>query len=125
MLKGHERERFYSPILGTCVLASVSSCAIYVEANGYLSYFFRVDGRREATGDVMLFPSRALYEQYQLDPYTAWMEWQEDQQQRRLEIGLTSFGLKKERIKLLFNTPAERDKALEEIKAFIQKFNKK
>ena len=72
----------------------------------------------------MLFPSRALYEQYPLDPYTAWMIWKEEQKKEYgLGVVLQNMNPKNcEVIKghtLLFHSPADRDKCIEVIDAFL------
>ena len=87
LLKGHEGERFYSLLYGETQLRKVGHECIEI-ATGDGKYWTSIssDGTFAEGGKVVLFPSRALYEQYPLDPYTAWMEWQEEQKKYSLSI---------------------------------------
>ena len=53
------------------------------------------------------------------------MKWKEEQQVRNLRIILTAPDFERNYVKMNFRTPADRDKCLEEIKAIIEKYNKK
>ncbi|WP_301345910.1 MULTISPECIES: hypothetical protein [Muribaculaceae] len=127
LLRGHEGKTFFSLAHGDVILDHVSptidSCIAVKMGNGDAVRFYR-NGRWLRDGIVALFPSRALYEQYPLDPYTAWMKWQEEQQLRILRIILTAPDLERDYIKVDFRTPADRDKCIEEIKAVIRKYAK-
>lgn len=126
LLKGHEGETFYSPIVGDCTLKAITDY-IYVAVNDHPSYCFFLDGRREKSGAVVFFPSRALYEQYPLDPYTAWMKWKEEQRTYEINISIDyceNFMGVVDATTLTFRTPTDRDKCIEEIKAIIEKYSK-
>lgn len=67
ILKGHEGETLYSPILGEVILKEVEDCNIYpimVEAEttlGLVEYNFTSDGRfleSAPYGECMLFPAK-------------------------------------------------------------------
>ena len=87
----------------------------------------------------MLYPSHALFEQYPLDPYTAWSVWNDKQYIHRLAVSLyTDDEIKKvlategnEKVSgrltaiCRFKTPADRDKCLSEIQSIIEKYSKK
>lgn len=97
LLKGHEGEYFYVPICGTEIeikkihdtfivfnLDKEEGCTIECDCKGQ-QHIGTIDDCGKFSvisypnGHCMVFPSRALYEQYPLDPYTAWMKWQEKQ----------------------------------------------
>lgn len=131
LLKGHEGETFYSPIVGDCTLKAITNY-IHVAVNDHPSYCFFLDGRREKSGAVVFFPSRDLYEQYPLDPYTAWMKWQEEQKLNPVRVIINKYNKNGELIgeyyrsnPIDFRTPADRDKCLSEIEAIIEKYSKK
>ncbi len=138
LLKGHEGETFYSPIVGDCTLKAITDY-IHIAVNDHPSYCFFLDGRREKSGAVVFFPSRALYEQYPLDAYTAWSVWDDKQYIHRLAVSLyTDDEIKKvlategnEKVSgrltaiCRFKTPADRDKCLSEIQSIIEKYSKK
>lgn len=75
----------------------------------------------------LLWPSRALYERYPLDPQTAWSKWAAEHMRYPLcfvcrkadDEEISDFG------DVYFRTPADRDKCIEEIKAIIEKYSKK
>ncbi len=129
LLKGHEGERFYSPAFEDVKLINsrIEENRICIDT---LSCFGRVQLMENGTvvgpGECILFPSRALYEQYPLDPYTAWMKWQEEQE-RSIHIKIVKVESDYTEIyqNLYFRTPADRDKCIEEIKAIIEKYCKK
>ena len=152
LLKGHEGEKFFSPISNNPLkLKAVfgRSLAFFLDEEDDLSIDFDGGGRITITSlnDVsqlkyitdpksqcLLFPSHALYEQYPLDPYTAWMKWQEKQKkQKKHYVSVTVWidGLGTELVQALdtdniyFRTLADRDKCIEEIKAIIEKYSKK
>lgn len=140
LLKGHEGETFYTLIAGKCTLKEINEGAgfpicIALDTCTALEYL-TTDGKRFNAPDArcMLFPSRALYEQYPLDPYTAWMKWQQEQTifhiriefqpyEERGEMKCGNMGtLHFDDLKL--RTPADRDKCISEIKAIIEKYSK-
>ena len=81
ILTGCQGEEFYSLSLGTVKFEEIKEDysllfinvaadePMYVTTEGYGAF---------AEGDVcLIYPSRALYERYPLDAYSAWMEWKE------------------------------------------------
>ena len=90
LLKGCEGEEFYSLTHGDVKLEVIHT----PEVNKPTYYLlirpgFRVgrevilsNGKRDMSGVVILYPSRALYEKYPLDAYTAWMEWKESRDKK-------------------------------------------
>lgn len=91
------------------------------------------NGKAYVSGECVIFPSRALYEQYPLDPYTAWMKWQEEQTIYHIRIEFQPYDERGEMKcgntgtlhfdDLKFRTPTDRDKCIEEIKAIIEKYS--
>ncbi len=95
LLKGHEGGAFYSPICGTDIelkevfksylvfyLDKDDDCTIECETRGWqrigtLDDCGTFKSITYPDSACLIYPSRALYEQYPLDPYTAWMKWQE------------------------------------------------
>lgn len=100
-------------------------------ANGYIELmgieYYSNGSMYDVAGRCLLYPSRALYEQYPLDPYTAWMKWQEGQRTYEIKVSIdyceNFMGLVDD-FMLTFRTPADRDKCIEEIKAIIEKYSK-
>lgn len=81
----------------------------------------------DVAGRCLLYPSRALYEQYPLNPYTAWMKWQEEQKKHELWVTMRPSGEDPDiiqRHQLRFYSAADRDKCIEEIIAIINKYSK-
>ncbi len=127
LLQGHEGETFFSLAHGDVKLDHVSptidSCIVVKKGNGDIEHFYR-NGRWLRDGIVMLFPSRALYEQYPLDAYTAWMKWQEEQEKKHYQDYSNRVGREIVRPLLDKILPADRDKCIEEIKAIIEIYSK-
>lgn len=98
------------------------------------NWCFRNDGTfagsDSSTAKCLIFPSRTLYEQYPLDPYTAWMKWLEEQKKHWVSITARIDDLECESDtaidtnKIYFRTSADRDKCIFEIKAIISKYSK-
>jgi preprotein translocase subunit YajC len=136
LLKGHEGEAFYSPQYGWVELVAgnpalyPNTIATTIPGTSGLAYYLP-NGKylkSDSSACVGLFPSRALYEQYPLDPYAAWMKWQEEQKTYEIKITIDyceNFMGVVDDINLIFRTPADRDKCLSEIKAIIEKYSKK
>lgn len=82
LLKGCEGEKFYSLVVGECVLNGVvQSGTLYpIKLN---SSFYVEDGRFTLAGAQVVYPSRALYEKYPLDAKKAWAEWAESRKPKR------------------------------------------
>ena len=135
LLKGHEGEVFYSPIYGEVTIEFDKKSGLVemwplskraylpIASNGHLA-------DNPEKGQCLTFPSRALYEQYPLDPYTAWMKWQEEQKKHWVSVTAWIDDLECESDtaidtdKIYFRTPADREKCLSEIKAIINKYSK-
>ncbi|MCM1142103.1 MAG: hypothetical protein NC453_26330 [Muribaculum sp.] len=142
LLKGHEGETFFSLAYGEVNLDEIRRGTQRGDAPDFLcvrattfdsgTIIVNPNGKLRNTGVVDLVPSRALYEQYPLDPYTAWMKWQEEQKKYILQICYAP--LLPDDIKLQarqtvmtnlsFRTAADRDKCVSEIKAIIEKYSK-
>ena len=127
LLKGHEGEEFFLTTMGTVIFHGVSEQSIQFKPNKTAkdTYLLSSTGKMRDNGVILAYPSRVLYEQYPLEPYTAWMKWKEEQQVRNLRIILTAPDFERNYVKMNFRTPADRDKCLEEIKAIIEQYNKK
>lgn len=127
LLKGHEGEEFFLTTMGTVIFHGVSEQSIQFKPNKTAkdTYLLSSTGKMRDNGVILAYPYRVLYEQYPLEPYTAWMKWKEEQQVRNLRIILTAPDFERNYVKMNFRTPADRDKCLEEIKAIIEKYNKK
>lgn len=128
LLKGHEGEIFFSPFYGAMVLMSISDGLLCFQ-NSNIGIDLLPNGQSQyaVDGYCAIFPSKALYEQYPLDPYTAWMKWQEGQKKYILAIVYNCPDKDNaESIKhLSFCTSSDRDKCIGEIKAIIGKYIKK
>lgn len=76
ILKGHKNHKCYSPLCGECELHTsfIDASNLFKSENGKRILFFD-DGRCNAGGVCLLFPSRELYEKYPLDAAKAWEEW--------------------------------------------------
>lgn len=131
ILKGHDGETFYSTISGDIKITDF--CDGVMKPIGTTNGRYCSDGKYQRGGVVCLFPSRSLYEQYPLDPYTAWMKWQEEQKKFGLDIKFETYFEGKfgwedcdDNVSCLhFRTPSDRDKCIEEIKSVIEKYSKK
>lgn len=137
LLRGHEGETFYSPIWGECDLRQLN-----IENNNssqmLINLRLRNNGTRNITasghldygtkplGSPILWPSKALYEQYPLDPLKAWSEWQEEQKKYGLQISFVGDdGWNGVETHLSFNSERDYQKAVTAIKAIIEKYSKK
>ena len=67
----------YSPIYGEVRVTDIACDRLVItpEHSSDNNVELFPDGRFSKNGDCLLFPSRALYEKYPLDAYSAWMEW--------------------------------------------------
>ncbi len=85
ILTGCENQEFYSPSFGKVTLRK-----IYKES-GYPLYWYCSygdiytfsDGRICKDSESIIFPSRALYKKYPLEPVKAWKEWSESRKSKR------------------------------------------
>lgn len=124
---------FYSPMWGDTDVLQLYDVNLRIAPRKDHATWLNTDeqGKCDDDGICMLWPSRALYEQYPLDPYTAWMVWQQEQTPKYfIQIEFGSYNREgdfTERFSDLtyFRTPADRGKCIEEIKAIIEKYNKK
>lgn len=128
LLEGHEGETLFSLAHGDVKLDHVSptidSCIVIKKRDGDIERFYR-NGRWLRDGIVMLFPSRALYEQYPLEPYKAWMVWREEQERSiHIKVVKVESGYTEIYQNLYFRTPSDRDKCIKEINAVIEKYQK-
>lgn len=88
LLNGCEKEKFYSLIAGDVIFKGIDS---HWEQEVYKPIIctggnYNSDGTYTDPSDngvCCLFPSRALYEKYPLDAYSAWMEWKSERTPKR------------------------------------------
>ncbi|MCM1067157.1 MAG: hypothetical protein NC418_06265 [Muribaculaceae bacterium] len=127
LLAGHKTEYFYSPLYGRMSYTSERDRLLYFESlqGEVITLFPNGHSQFTVEGYCGIYPSRTLYEQHPLDPYTAWMKWKEEQQLRTLRITLTAPDLERNYAEVDFRTPSDRDMCIEEIKAIIDKYSKK
>lgn len=86
------------------------------------------NGKAYAGGECVIFPSRALYEQYPLDPYTAWMEWKNEQKKPFIcihwgEVDANGDEEDDYTGNIYFRTISDRDKCIEEIRTTLKKYS--
>lgn len=123
LLKGYDNERFYCIMWGDADIVQFYPDGIRIATCKDHDVYLNIDeqGKCDDDGVCILFPSRALYEQYPLDPYTAWMKWQEEQE---YEIRIATGQKKNDYFDIVsrvsFRTPADRDKCIEVIDAFLK-----
>ena len=128
LLKGCEGQSFYSPCYGDVDLIEVLNDRIIISsvANDKKHTLGKRGKHYAGFAECMcmLFPSRALYEQYPLDPIVAWTEWQELQTQILMSVTLGAMGDGNTIHKFYqFRTAANRDKCIQEIKAILKKYS--
>lgn len=93
LLKDCEGEEFYSHSYGNVILEDIVVSEQYpmvVRPMGYDNIrreAYYPNGKISKYGHTDLFPSRALYEKYPLDPYSAWMEWNPERTHKRWRAG--------------------------------------
>lgn len=144
LLQGHEGEELFSLAYGVVVLEEIrrgtqrgdSPDFLCVRATTFDSGTIIVNpnGKLRNAGVVDLVPSRALYEQYPLEPLKAWMKWKEEQTIYHIRIQFQPYDERGEMKcgnmstlhfdDLKFRTLADRDKCISEIKAIIEKYSK-
>lgn len=147
LLQGHEGETFFSPICGVEIefkklfgsylsfyLDKENGCAIECDAKGNQMIGTLDDVGKFQTvtyphGSCMVYPSKNLYEQYPLDPYTAWVEWKNEQKKPFIcihwgEVDANGDEEDDYTGNIYFRTLSDRDKCIEEIKAVINKNSK-
>lgn len=131
LLKGHEGQSFYSPCYGDVDLIEVHNDKIIIStvANDKKHTLGKRGKHYAGFAECMcmLFPSRTLYEQYPLNPHTAWLKWQEEQKRYLLRFvccrgndePITEFE------DVYFRNRVDREQAIEELQAIIEKYSKK
>ena len=131
LLKGHEKEEFYSPTFGKLIYQYTDdNCMKFAcvdNANEILG--FLDDGRFYSCGEPAIWPSRDLYEQYPDNACLAWEAWQAFQLQKYiLEIDMSSWfdgeaGREKEEYSgkkwFVFNTYDEMNQAKKAIRELL------
>ena len=87
LLKDCEGEKFYLLSRGYMTLAEITrnhpidSCFITLVGKGTV-HLYQTGKEVNNEAIVILYPSRALYEKYPLDAYSAWMEWKESRDKK-------------------------------------------
>lgn len=131
IFKGCEGETVYSLIDGVGKVTDLNEDGFLVN-----HWYFRNDGSLSGydspTAKCLVYPSRVLYEQYPLDAKKAWEVWQEEQEKYILQICYATLLpnnilMQTQQIRLVnlkFQTEVDRDKAIGEIKAIIEKYRK-
>lgn len=129
LLKDCEGEEFYCPIWGGTVICEIAKAGYRIEPKdkmrGYLNIGF--DGKADEDGEVILFPSRALFEKYPLDAKAAWMEWKQKKEKEFNKV--TSFispVSKWWELKVVakFHSHEEAQQAAEGIREYLKTFHK-
>lgn len=86
-LKGCEKHKFYSPMLGDAFIVQIRETSIHIVPcdEGHSERFLFIDkcGIWIKGGQCILYPSRALYEKYPLDAKKAWDEWANERKPKR------------------------------------------
>ena len=85
LLQGCEGESFYVMPCGEMELKGINKLELKSLhfSKGAINCLTKTDGRAYEDGSCIIYPSRALYEKYPLDPYSAWMEWKEARKPKR------------------------------------------
>ncbi len=85
LLKDRVGALFYSPYLGMCRLNDIDKDSDHpIELkNDNDEWVILPPSGHEPDGSVMLYPSRALYEKYPLEPAKAWQIWSEERKPKR------------------------------------------
>ena len=88
LLKGHEEEKFYSPMFGEVKFIGIVENVCeklylvkikYFEYGSYdCEYTIESNGCGSKGGRCILYPTEELYLKYPLNPYLAWMEWDKE-----------------------------------------------
>lgn len=144
LLKGCEGEMFWSQIWGEVILNRLhpdnnnghqplvsikfpnSKLSRNITADGYLSY-------GERYGYCILWPSKELYEEYPLDPYSAWMAWKKSRElgyKLAIEFTIehTEDGIMTQEyddFSCMFRSEQRAQQAIEIVKKALQKFHEK
>ncbi len=85
LLKGCEGEKLYSISHGELTVDKINEDSVTMTYEGALGVIvFHSNGKFYSRSDFCtLYPSRALYEKYPLNAYSAWMEWAESRKPKR------------------------------------------
>ena len=120
----------YSPIYGEVKVTDIACDCLVItpiqSSDNNIELF--PDGRFSKNGDCLLFPSRALYEKYPLDAYSAWMEW-EKSSKSKVELRV-SYVIKRGCLNgcgdfepLVFHSDEEAKQAADGIREYLKKFH--
>lgn len=122
---------FYSPMWGDTDVIQLYDVNLRIAPCKNHETWLNTDeqGKCDDDGICMLWPSRALYEQYPLNAAKAWNEWQKEQKTYDMHIQIDTtesdcFGEFELCETLHFRTLSDRDKCIEEIKSVIEKYSK-
>ncbi len=84
LLKGCEGEELFTIPYGELFLGEINEDYLILKWDGYCGQVnYHHNGKLYTTGEVTLYPSRALYEKYPLDAKKAWAEWVENKKPKR------------------------------------------
>ena len=91
LLKGCEGEKFFSSVHGEVTFYEKSFTQediyhLFFEKENGESFYTLQNGTFGRGIYPIIYPSRALYEKYPLDPYSAWMEWKNGRNPYRIKI---------------------------------------
>lgn len=133
LLKGHIGETFFATSFGDVVFDGFNTdCDLHpFRISHKVAGIWNLahDGRMHESTPIILFPSRALYEQYPLDAAKAWSEWRKEQKKPFVcihwgEIDCNGDEEEDYTGNIYFRTLSDRDKCIEEIKSVIEKYRK-
>ena len=84
LLKGCEGEWFYVVPCGEMELKGIAKIELKPLhfSRDTINCLTKADGRAYEDGSCIIYPSRALYEKYPLDAYSAWLEWKESRKSK-------------------------------------------
>ncbi|MBD5241442.1 MAG: hypothetical protein HDS59_05125 [Barnesiella sp.] len=85
LLKGCVGECFYAIPYGEMELKEINKLELKPLhfSKDAINYLTKTDGRAYEDGSCIIYPSRALYEKFPFDAYSAWMEWKEARKPKR------------------------------------------
>ena len=130
LLKGCEGEEFYSLMHGKVRFMTIG-------ADGFVMFDLPEsisvydNGKYDLNAEVIIYPSRALYEKYPLDARAAWMEWKESRKpncELKMDFQIISGkhrGGVGDFSTLVFRSEKEAMKAVEAVMETLEKFHEK
>ena len=85
LLKGCVGQCFYAIPYGEMELKEINKLELKPLhfSKGTINCLVKTDGRAYEDGSCIIYPSRALYEKFPFDAYSAWMEWKEARKPKR------------------------------------------